>query len=132
MKKSGTFDITMGAYDGAQISDLVGLLIIDKIKKNLPEISFALYRDDGIAYHPKMRPQGVDRIRKKLHELFGKIGLKITVETMLSKVNFLDITLDLKAQTYEPYSKPNDVPQYVHNESNRPPHVLKNIPLAVN
>ena len=54
----------MGAYDGAQVADLVGLLVLDKIKKEIPEISFGLYRDDGIAHHKKMRPQAIDKIRK--------------------------------------------------------------------
>ena len=39
-RPSGTFDVTMGAYDGAQVADLVGLLVLDKIKKEIPEISF--------------------------------------------------------------------------------------------
>ena len=33
--------------------------------------------------------------------------------------------------TYQPYRKPNDVPTYVHRQSNHPPSILKNIPAAV-
>ena len=47
-------------------------------------------------------------------------------------MDFLDITLDLELGTYSPYTKPNDTPLYVHSGSNRPPSILKNIPLAVN
>ena len=28
--------------------------------------------------------------------------------------------------------KPNDTPQYVHKQSNHPPGILENVPLAVN
>ena len=63
-KKNGTFDVTMGAYDGAQISDLVGLLVLSKVKQEIPELNFALYRDDGIASHRKMRPQAIDKMGK--------------------------------------------------------------------
>ena len=29
------FDVTMGSFDGAEICELVGLLILDKLKKHL-------------------------------------------------------------------------------------------------
>ena len=47
-------------------------------------------------------------------------------------VNFLDITLDLGKEIFKPYMKENHTPVYVNNQSNHPPLVLKNIPLAVN
>jgi hypothetical protein len=31
-----------------------------------------------------------------------------------------------------PYTKPNNVPRYVHNKSNHPPTILKNIPESIN
>ncbi|OOZ36136.1 hypothetical protein, partial [Solemya elarraichensis gill symbiont] len=33
---------------------------------------------------------------------------------------------------YMPYSKPNNVPLYVHSKSNHPPRILKNIPESIN
>ena len=112
--------------------DLVGLYILHTVKEKIPEINFALYRDDGIAHHTKMRPQHIDKIRKKLHDIFNEIGLKITVETTLTKVNYLDITMNIHENTYEPFRNPNDKPIYIHNVSNHPPHVKKNVPIAVN
>ena len=50
-KKTGLFDITMGAYDGAQITDLVGIYILHMLKKQIPQIDFGLYRDDGLGVH---------------------------------------------------------------------------------
>ena len=47
-------------------------------------------------------------------------------------VDFLDITLDMKKETYQPFTKPNHQPLYVHKQSNHPPSILKNIPLSVN
>ena len=131
-KNSGLFDVTMGSYDGAQITDLVGLLILKTLDEKVPEISFALYRDDGIGVHKKLSPKKLEEIKKKLHKAFKELGLKITVETGLHKMDFLDVTLDIMSNSYAPYRKPNDTPQYVHVESNHPAHVLKNIPLAVN
>ena len=47
-------------------------------------------------------------------------------------VQFLDVELNLEKDCYRPYLKENDVPLYVHCDSNHPPAVTKNIPLAVN
>jgi hypothetical protein len=50
----------------------------------------------------------------------------------MSTVDFLDVTLDLSSGTFKPYMKPNNIPSYVHRDSNHPPAITKNIPLAVN
>ena len=35
MKKDGSFDVTMGAYDGAEVCELVGTFLLDKISKKI-------------------------------------------------------------------------------------------------
>ncbi len=40
--------------------------------------------------------------------------------------------LDLKSGKHWPYSKPGNVPSYVHVKSNHPPTILKNIPEGIN
>ena len=47
-------------------------------------------------------------------------------------MDFLDVTLDLNKGTHEPYTKPNNTPLYVHNESNHPPSITRNNPVAIN
>ena len=37
----------------------------------------------------------------------------------------------MKNETYAPYRKPNDVPLYIHRESNHPPHVTKQLTTSV-
>ena len=64
-KNTGPFDITMGAFDGAQITDLVGLYILNELKEKIPEIEFGLYRDDGLGIHRRIPPSQIDKIRKK-------------------------------------------------------------------
>ena len=51
---------------------------------------------------------------------------------MQKNVDFLDVIFDLDNNTFQPYTKPNNVPQYVHRLSNHPPAVIKNIPDGVN
>jgi hypothetical protein len=58
--------------------------------------------------------------------------LRITIEANLKTVDFLDVTLDLRSGLFKPYTKPNNVPQYVHCNSNHPPNIIKNIPLGIN
>jgi hypothetical protein len=64
--------------------------------------------------------------------VFKENGLSITAEANLQTVDFLDITMDLTNSTFKPYMKPNNTPSYVHRDSNHPPSITKNIPLAVN
>ena len=70
-------------------------------------------------------------MKNKLIELFKTFGLKITIETKKTVVDFLDTTLNLNYSSYMPYKKPLDTPQYVNSQSNHPASVLKQIPLAV-
>ena len=42
------------------------------------------------------------------------------------------VTLDLQAGKHFPYTKEGNLPLYVHNKSNHPPSILKNIPDAIN
>ena len=56
----------------------------------------------------------------------------ITIEANKHVINFLDVTFSLTKNTYQPYTKPNTTLQYVHNESNNPPLVIRNIPAGIN
>ena len=44
----------------------------------------------------------------------------------------MDLYFDLEADTYRPYNKPNNTPQYIHRLSNHPPSIIKSIPEGVN
>ena len=47
-------------------------------------------------------------------------------------VHFFDVTFDLTDGSYKPYMRPNNKLLYVHQQSNHPPALLKNIPLNIN
>ena len=49
----------------------------------------------------------------------------------LTKVDFLDVSMNLLDESFKPFRKPNDTPIYVHKLSNHPPHISKNIPKAI-
>ena len=107
-KKDSIFDVSMGAYDGAEVAELVGLKILSEINEEIPEINFGLYRDDGLAVTKTGKGCKFENIKKKLIKVFKNNGLKITIDTRLHEVNFLDITFHLQEATYKPYKKPGD------------------------
>ena len=74
----------------------------------------------------------VETIKKKISEIFRKNKLEATIDAHLKTVDFLDITMDLQNDTFQPFIKPNTVPLYINCQSNHPPSVLKNIPDAIN
>ena len=84
----------MGSFDGAETCELVGLYLLSKLSHIIPTSKIGLYRDDGLLLVGKPNNRQMDRIRKKVHKIFNKEGLKITVENLCKVVNFLDITLN--------------------------------------
>ena len=43
----------MGAPDGAELCEFVGLYLLHEVKNGIPDINLGLYRDDGLATHKK-------------------------------------------------------------------------------
>ena len=110
----------MGSFDGCEVCELVGLLILHKVREKFPNLTFGLYRDDGLGVHKKLSGTNVERMKKTLIAVFKDMGLKITIETKLTVVDYLDTTLNLNEGTYMPYRKPLDTPQYINCQSNHP------------
>ena len=131
-KKNGLFDVTMGAPDGAEICELVGLYMLDILKREFKELEFGLYRDDGLAIHRRIPGPRLDKMRKYIIKTFQDNDLKITIETNCTSADFLDVTLNLSQEKYTPYKKPNNRPLYVNAKSNHPPTVIKQIPISIN
>ena len=130
-KCDGLFDVTMGSYDGAEVTDLVGLFLMRDLESLLGKGSVGLYRDDGLANLTSVSGPQADRIRKQLIKCFKDHGLGITVDTNLQVTEFLDVVLDLRNGKYYPYRKPNDPPLYIHAESNHPPSITKQLPMMI-
>ena len=129
-KKGGSFfDVGMGSYDGAETCDIVGLYLLWQTRHL--GLNMGLFRDDGLAVSSKTARQ-TELIKKELCKIFKENGLQITIEANSKVVDFLDVTLNLNDGTYRPYMKPNNNPLYINKQSNHPPNVLNNIPLATN
>ena len=119
----------MGSFDGAETCELVGLYMLNLLKKlNLNQ---GLYRDDALIAC-SLRPRQLEMKKKEICRIFNENKLSISIQANLKIVNFLDVTLDLNGGCFKPYVKPNNKIQYINKDSNHPPSILKNIPAAVN
>ena len=49
MKKDRFFTVTMGAYDGGEVCELVGTFPLDKIRLEYDKNSIGLYPDNGLS-----------------------------------------------------------------------------------
>ena len=109
LKKSGNeeFDVPMGCFDGAEVCEVIGVYILHLLKTVMRKENVGLYRDDGLGILRNSSGPEIERKRKQIIQIFKTCGLKITVETNLKIVYFLDVRLDLINNTYQPYRKPN-------------------------
>ena len=121
----------MGAYDGAEVCELVGTFLLEKISEICNEGDIGLYRDDGLAVFRNKSGTHLEKIKKKLQRLFKEYDLEIIAESNQKIVNYLDVTLNLKDGTFRPYHKPGDQMQYIHTESNHPSNIIKHIPASI-
>ena len=121
-KEPELFEATMGAYDGAEICELVGLFILYKFQQLNKINNFGLYRGDGLVVVKNMSGPQSEKVKKELQVLLKEFGLNSIIEC--NKTTVLD-------RTYKPYQKPENTLQYIHKESNQPPNIIKQIAITI-
>ena len=117
-KGDSTFDVGMGAFQGAQVCEIVGLFLLDRLR-SIEGFECILYRDDGLGV-TRAGPRSQDRMRNDIKRIFKENELGITITVNLQNVDFLDINMNLVNGIYKPYRKPGDMPRYVSEFSNHP------------
>ena len=127
-KGDTTFDVTMGSFDDAETCELVGSFLLLQLQDL--DVDIGLYRDDGPAIS-NATPRVTENIKKQICHIFSQNSLRVTIEANKQIINFLDVTFNLNSNTYQPFTKPNTMLQYVHCESNHPPITTKNIPAGI-
>ena len=75
----------------------------------------ACNRDDGLAVFKNARAG--DRARMDFSKVIGDLGSKITVQSSLKVVDYLDVTLNPPTGKYYPFRKPDNDPQYINAKS---------------
>ena len=48
-KESDMFDVSMGAYDGAEVCELIGIFLLNLLGRQYDTKNIGLYRDDGLS-----------------------------------------------------------------------------------
>ena len=88
----------MGSYNGAEIYELVGSLLLSQLQDLNANIG--LYRDDGLAI-TNATPRETENIRKEICRIFNNNGLHITIEANKQIINFVEVTFKVPIFTHE-------------------------------
>ena len=130
-KQRGLFDVSMGAYDGTEVCELVGTYMLHVLSKKYNKNDFGLSQDDGLAIlKNKIGPQS-EQVKRNIQKIFKEYGLDIILQCNMKVVNYFDVTFNLNDRTYNPYTKPNNKIKYMHKNSNHPPSGIRQIPLSI-
>ena len=81
------FDVTMGSFDGAEVCELIGLFLLNKISEKYGKNNVGLYRDDGLVLLRNANGPQSERTRKDITREFKKQGLNISINTNLKICN---------------------------------------------
>ena len=60
-KESGLFDVMMGAYDGAEVCELVEIFILYQLSREYNRNNKGVYRDDGLAVFKNISSPQVEK-----------------------------------------------------------------------
>ena len=132
MKREGNlFDVIMGAYDGAEVCELVGIFMLNKISEKYNKNDVGLYRDDSLAVFKNISGPKSERIKKNFQSLFKKYRLEIIIECKKKVVDYLDVTFNVKDGTYKLHHKPDNKITYINVQLNHPPNVIKQLPITI-
>ena len=123
--------MTVGAYDGAEVCELVGIFILYQLSRKYNKNNIGLYRDDGLAVFKNINGQQAEKIKRHFQNIFHKINLNVIVKCNLKIVDYLDVILNLSDGSYKPFDKPNSEINYIHRESNYPLSIIKKLMLSV-
>ena len=126
--KGGLFDVTMGAFNGAEVCEGVGHFFLYQLSKYYNKKDIGLYRDDRLAIFKNVSGSKAEKIKKDIQKLFKD---NKTIQCNLKIANYLDVTFNLSKATYRPFCKTNNEIAYMHKESNHPPSILWQIPLCI-
>ena len=133
MKKgSDLFDVLMGDYDVAEVSELIGIFLLNLLRQQYDTKNIGLYRNDGLSIFDNCSGPQMEKIKKQLQKVLNNNGLDvIIIKCNMKRVNYLNVTFNLNDGIYPFYQKPDNIIQYIHVESNQPPNIIKQIPKTI-
>ena len=98
-KNTNLFEVAMGAYDGAEVCEIVGLFLLSDLGNKFDKNSFGLYRDDGVALFKNINVRRTDKIRKEFHQLCKENGLSLEI-ALRKKYPYSELFWSAFSRTY--------------------------------
>ena len=90
----------MGAYDGAEVCELVGCFMLSIVTSKYNKKDIGIYQDDGLAvFKNKSGPQS-ERIKKEFQKTFKNHKLDIVIQCNMTSVDYLDVMFNLMNGIY--------------------------------
>ena len=114
----------MGCYDSAEVCELVGTYILNKLKNVTNKGDIGFYCDNGFGIFQNIPKTEIERKKKQIVKVFKDCGLSITIKCNLKSVDVPVVTFHLVNHIHKPYGKPNNKPLYINKHSNHPPNIL--------
>ena len=74
-KEGGSFDVTMGAYNWAQVCEFISIYISYLIRKKYNSKDIWLYSDDALVAFKNVSEPASEKIEKQLQSVFEQKGL---------------------------------------------------------
>ena len=106
-KQGGLFDVSMGAYDGAEVCELVRTYMLNLLSKKFNKNNVGLYCDDRLAVVKNKSGRQSEQVKKNIQKLFKEHRLDIIIQCNMKIVNYSDVTFNLNGGTYKHYNEPN-------------------------
>ena len=73
----------MGAYDGAEICELVGIFMLSLLSKKFSFNNIGLYRDDELSVFRNISRRQVEKKKKTIQNIFKDKRLQIIIKCNL-------------------------------------------------
>ena len=100
VKKEGTgFDVIMGAYDRAEICELISIFMLLLLGTKYDSENIGLHRDDGLSIFRNVTGPELEKIKKHIKKIFKEKMLNVIIECTTKIVNYLDVTFNLCDRT---------------------------------
>ena len=69
----------MGAYDGAEVCELVGTYMLNVLSRKYNKNDFGLYRDDGLAVLKNKSGLQSEQVKKNIQKIFKEHGSDVVL-----------------------------------------------------
>ena len=74
-KGESNFDISMGAYDGPEVCELIGIFMLSLLSKHINKNHIGLCGDDGLAILKNSSRPEAEKLKKKFQKLFKDLDI---------------------------------------------------------